>query len=164
MRQPWWEWGMWFYRAVITQTNGAGGAIVMDIAPTGGNMMLVMHAKGVNSGTNSLQILRNDEDNNESIRMATVASGAGSVITIPRDSLGVSTDSGHAISAPMETRFFRASDRFVILQGGAGAQNDTLTIDIRAFLSSADRPVVTKGRSTNAGDVTIATPTVDSIR
>ncbi len=163
MRQPWWEWGIWFYHAVVTQANGAGGSIIMDFVPVQGMTMIVMHAMGINSGTNTLDIDRNDEDDVRSVSFVDVASGAGTVGSIPRAYTALTT--GRRIdSTSIETRIFRADDRFVIRQEGAGASGDTLTVDLRAFLSSAERPIISKGRSTNQADVTIATPTVDVIR
>ncbi len=164
MRQPWWEWGLWMYRASIAQANGAGGAIVMDVVPLQGTTMIVMSALGENDGaSNGIQIVRSDEDGNE-IMFTSIASAGQTKTGIPQSVPSSTTSAVRVDSTPMETRVFRANDRLTIQQTGAGAQNDTLVIQIRAFLSSADRPIVSKGRSTNPGDVTIATPTVDMIR
>ncbi len=164
MREPWWDWGMWFYRAVFTQTNGAGGAMVVDFAPVAGMTMIVMSVVGENSGTNSLRIERTDEDNIDRPWFADISSGAGTFASIPQTLSFAGTSSVMVDTTSAEVRTFRENDRLTILQLGAGAQNDTLTISLRAFLSSAERPVVVKGRSTNPGDVTIGTPTVDDIR
>ncbi len=164
MRQPWWEWGMWFYRAVFTQTNGAGGAIVVDVVPVAGMSMIIVNCFAENSGTNGLVMRRVDEDNIFSGQYLSVASAAGTKGIIPQVSDRGVTDDSIMSSESTEARFFRANDKFAIVQTGAGAQNDTLTVSLRAFLSCAERPIVSKGRSTNQGDVTIGTPTVDAIR
>lgn len=164
MRQRWYEWGVWFYRASIAQANGAGGAIVIDFAPLQGTTMIVMMAAGENSGTNSLQMLRSDEDNNRSGFYLDVASAATVQGAIPQSLSNSGTDALKIDSTSMETRLFRADDRFTIQQTGAGAQNDTMLVVLRALLSSASRPIVSQARSTNPGDVTIATPTVDMMR
>ncbi len=164
MRQPWWEWGMWFYRASIAQANAAGGAIVVDFVPVQGVTMIIASCHAINSGTNSLTMKRTDEDNNQNPFFLSISSGATTEGGLPRVSPSGSTDTGIIGTEAIETRMFRADDKFTIAQTGAGAQNDTLIVVIRAFLSSAERPIVTKGRSTNQGNVTIATPTVDMIR
>lgn len=164
MRQPWYEWGMWFYRASVAQANGAGGAIVIDFAPLQGMTMIVMHAMGSNSGTNSLRMARHDEDNTLSAILLEVASAATTQGAIPQPGPGITNDGQVFDSTPIETRLFRADDKFTISQTGAGAQNDTMVVDVRALLSSPTRPIVSKARSTNQGDVTIATPTINEIR
>ncbi len=164
MRQPWWEWGVWFYRALVTQANGAGGAIVVDLVPVAGMDMIVVMASGVNSGTNDLKMERTDEDNNVAAVFYSVASAAGTKGIIPQSTAFSETSTLGMNTVPLETRIFRAGDKLTVRQTGAGAQNDTLLVVVRAFLSSAERPIVTKARSTNSGDVTIATPTVDAIR
>ncbi len=164
MRQPWWEWGLWQYRNVFTQTNAGGGAIVVDVVPVAGMSMLVVHVLGVNSATNTIDIVKVDEDNNQAIRFADIASGAGTSAAVPQSNSQAVASTRVIDSTPMETRIFRSDDKLSIFQSAAGNQNDTLELVIRAFLSSAERPIVTKARSTNPGDVTTGTPTVDRIR
>ncbi len=163
MRERWYEWGVWFFRASVAQANGAGGAIVVDFFPLQGQTMIVMIATGENSGTNGLQINRTDEDN-ETIALTAIASAAGTKSGIPQQVASSTTSALRVDSTPIEVRLFRANDGLTIEQTGAGAQNDTLIVTLRALLSSNTRPIVSKARSTNAGDVTIATPTVDLIR
>lgn len=162
MTDPWWEWGIWAFRASVAQANGAGGAIVLDVSPSAGNAIIVMWARGVNSGTNTLQILRTDEDNNQGPFLSSIGSGGATVGTIPRAFTSLTT-SDFIDSTDILARTFRGDDRLTIQQTGAGAQNDTLILDLRAFLSSSLLPSVAKGRSTNQGDVTIAAPTVNKI-
>ncbi len=164
MRQPWWEWGLWQYRAVVTQANAAGGAITVDFAPLQGMTMIVVRCHAINSGTNSLQMGAVDEDNAQNPLYLSISSAGTVEGGLPRISPSGSTDTAIVGSEAIETRMFRAGDYFSISQLGAGAQNDTLTVVMRALLSSPQRPLVLKLRSTNQGDVTIATPTVDDIR
>ncbi len=162
MSQPLWEWGLWAFRASVAQANGAGGAIIVDTEPAVGDTMIVIQAEGVNSGTNNLIIQRNDEDDELSGRFVNIASGAGTVGSIPRSMQSVTTTPLIDSSYPINL-MFRGDDYLSILQTGAGSQNDTLLVTIRALLSSSALPTVTKTRSTNAGDVTISTPTVNKI-
>ncbi len=164
MRQPWWEWGMWMYRVSVAQANAGGGAIVVDFVPVAGVSMIVTFVRAENSGTNGLQILRVDEDNSVGPFYASVSSAATTQAVIPQSFSGATTDGVTFDSTDLFTRFFRANDKFTVQQTGAGAQNDTLVINLRAFLSCAERPIVTKGRSTNPSDVTIGTPSVDVIQ
>ncbi len=163
MRQPWWEWGLWQYRASIAQANAGGGAIVVDFFPLQGVTMIVLWARGTNSGTNSLQIVTTDEDNIVNPFWSSIASAAGSVGTVPR-TFNATTDSDFIDTTDMAVRMIRANDGLTIRQTGAGAQNDTLVVELRALLSSPERALVSKARSTNQADVTIAAPTVNKIR
>ncbi len=163
MRQPWWEWGVWFYRSSTAQANASGGNIVLDVAPLQGTTMIVTECYAINSGTNGIRMLRTDEDDTDAAVLVDIASAGQTVGTIPR-TVNVITSSLLIDSTPLETRLFRADDRFTIRQTVAGAQNDTLILWLRALLSSPRRPIISKGRSINQGDVTIAAPTVDKIR
>ncbi len=165
MRQPWWEWGMWMYRVSVAQANAAGGAIVVDFVPVAGVSMVLLHLRANNDGdANGLQILKTDEDDNTDVFYASVSSGATTQATVPQALSGSASDQVVIDSTDPMTRFFRADDKLTVNQTGAGAQNDTLVISLRAFLSCAERPIVTKGRSTNPSDVTIGTPSLDKIR
>ncbi len=166
MRQPPWEWGMWFFRASVAQANAGGGAIILDFAPLQGTTMMVLEASGKNSGTNTLNMFRNDEDNNSLGFYLSVASAAATEGAIPRNFNNLASDSSSLSSIPgiFGNLTFRGGDQFTIEQTGAGAQNDTLVVQLRALLSSPVRPIVSKLRSTNQANVTIATPTVDMIR
>lgn len=163
MRQPWWEWGLWMYRSVTTQANGAGGAIVLDFVPLQGMTMMVLSVVGINSGTNTLRIQRVDEDNSIPTQWVSVASGAGTIASVPRASTVAGTGR-IADSSYVPALLIRADDKLTVTQTGAGAQNDTLEVSIRALLSSNTLPIISKGRSTNQADVTIATPTVNMVR
>ncbi len=163
MRQPWWEWGIWIYRVSVAQANGAGGAIILDFAPIGGTTMIIIKAEAINSGTNAVRMERTDADNNRCTRLLDITSGVGAQGSIPR-TYTATTTSVTIDSTPMETRLFRSEDKFTIRQTVAGSQDDTIMIALRAFLSSAERPIVTKARSTNPSDVTIAAPTINVIR
>lgn len=163
MRQPWWEWGQWQYRASVAQANGAGGAIVVDFAVLAGQTMIIMEASGTNSGTNGLRIERTDEDNNIAARYSDIGSAGATKGAIPQDATNNATSSLNISSLPFGARLYRRTDKFTIKQTGAGAQNDTLIINLRALLSSATLPLIVKSRSTNQSDVTIATPTVNRV-
>lgn len=161
MSQRWYEWGYWNYRASVAQANGAGGAIVVDFTPSVGQTMYVVEARGINSGTNTVRIQRVDEDNNLGALYVTIASAATTVGSFPQTTAFAETSSYESTSAPGV--WIRGDDKFSILQTGAGAQNDTLIVELRAFLSSSKIPSVSKARSTNQANVTIATPTINKI-
>ncbi len=160
MRQPWWEWGLWQYRVSVAQANGAGGAITVDIVAVAGESMKVQLAMGLNSGTNGLVIQLTDTGDNLITEWLNIASGAGTKGVIPRMENDLTASSFRSSSHDI---WIREQDKLTIRQTGAGAQNDTLVVAVRAFLSCAERPIVLKARSTNAADVTIATPTLDVI-
>ncbi len=163
MNDPWWEWGIWAFRASVEQANGAGGAIVLDIAPAVGDTMIIISAKGANSGTNSLDMTRIDEDQAEVARYVDVASAASTAGIMPQSVSNAAASASVIDSTNILERLFRGDDVFSIFQTGAGAQFDTLVITIRALLSSSSIPTVSKARSTNQVDVTIVAPTVNKI-
>lgn len=161
-RPPWWEWGIWAFRAVYTQANAGGGAVVVDFTPGAGDTMILMNLEAENSGTNTLQVQRTDEDNNRSGRFVQVSSAAGVFATVPRGTT-IAGSSATMDSTLIETRLFRGDDLLTVLQTGAGVADDTLTITLRALLSSPVIPTRDLSRSTNSGDVTEATPTVNKV-
>jgi hypothetical protein len=141
---------VWMYRAVATQANAAGGAIALDITPGAGNFieLIVGHVK--NSGTNGINGYVYDSANNTVTNFAYANSGAGTSQNYP--SIGSSAGASGNFSNSVGLRVY-GTDKFSILQAGAGAQNDTLTIAIRCYCKSA--PTISKARSTNAADVTL---------
>jgi len=158
-------WRIWAFRAVYTQANAAGGAIVVDFTAGAGNTMILMHAKGINSGTNGLLIVRVDEDNNDSITLANVVSAAAATGTTPTSRAQTTTTaSGTTIDVTdWLTRLFAGGqEKLTVRQDGAGIANDTLTVDVR-FLVRHGVGARDKSRSTNAADVTETVPTINRI-
>lgn len=153
---------LWQYRASIAQANGAGGAIVLDVANVEGSEFYVLMAKALNSGTNTLRMRRVDEDGNAVEDYLQVASGAASQGAIPRNEDDPTGDSALVSSTAPGALHFAGGDAFRIRQTGAGAQNDTLLVDWRILLRGT-KPTPDISESTNPGDVTIATPTVDKV-
>lgn len=163
MSEDYWRGALYVYRASVAQANGAGGAIVLDVDAGDGNEFLVMAALASNSGTNDIQMLRVDEDNNTGVFFASVSSAATTQCAIPQSLAGTASDGTIIDSTDPWTRVFAgAGDKFTVRQNGAGAQNDTLILQMWLRLATGI-PTVEKGRSTNAGDVTIATPTVAKV-
>lgn len=160
--QTWPAARIWQYHAVVTQANAGGGAIVLDVPCTRGTQFFVLHAHGINSGTNTLRIRKVDEDGVTSAEYAQIASAATTEAGIPRAEDDPTLDSALIDSTDIWTRHFAGDDRFEIRQTAAGAQNDTLTVDWRIRLLGI-KPVPNILNSVNPGDVTIATPTVDVI-
>ena len=148
-------WGEWAYAASVAQANAGGGAILLDFKPPRGDTMLVLHARGLITGTADIFIEKNDEDDSVAVRYATAASGAGVGVTIPQ-SLASAGASGVTIdSTDPLTRLFQGDD-YLVIRKGAGAQNDTLVVQLRALLAPGTaKPTVDKSRSTNEADVTI---------
>jgi len=158
-------WRIWAFRAVYTQANAAGGAIVVDFTAGAGNTMILMHSKGINSGTNGLEIVRVDEDNNDSITLADVISAAGVTGTAPlaRTQATATTSSPLIDVTDWLTRIFAGGqEKLTVRQDGAGIANDTLTVDVR-FLVRHGVGARDKSRSTNAADVTETAPTINRI-
>lgn len=168
--QPWWDWGIFQYRNIYKQTNGAGGAIILDFTPAVGQTMVPIMGQALNSGTNTAQIRVTDEDNNLVNFLAAVASAAGTVASFPQTNSQATASSQNIDSS--RPLFIRNGDKLTLQNSGAGAQNDTLTVVLRVFISSATKPTRSVARSTNAADVdgigvtdgTEGTPTLNVIR
>lgn len=146
-------WGEWMYRNIYKQTNAGGGAIAFDMTPAAGDIMLIVSAHAENSGTNDLNMAIHDEDDNNVARFLDIPSAATLEGGIPQDVAASVNDLIVVSSAPTETRAVRGDNYFSIFQLGAGAQNDTMTVTIRALLSSSALPVRSVARSTNPADV-----------
>lgn len=154
----------YFYndRRVTTQANAAGGAIILDITPPTGQAYRLVALRAVNSGTNTITITLNDEDNATTAALAEIASAAGTKCHLP--SIGAAaTATGNTINS--QDLIISKGQSLSVYQTGAGVQNDTLTVGfvfevLNPYASTA--PTWSKARSTNQGDVTIATSTISS--
>lgn len=140
---------VWQYRVVATQTNAAGGAIVLDITPGAGNYMLPINGYFNNSGNNGMYARILDSNNNNMGNIARVAAAAGTNVSVP--ALGAAAATTNNTSSGLQPIY--TVDKLSIYQDGAGVQNDTLTVAIRCYCRS--KPTVSVARSTNPGDVTV---------
>ena len=130
--------------------------MIVDISAGAGQTMIVLHASGVNSGTNTLDIQRVDEDDNIAASFVDVASAAASSGRVP-SAFTANTTSGLAMGADaMQLIFSGGTEKFTIRQEGASVQNNTLIINVRALLSIGELPTIDFTRSTNFIDVTQA--------
>lgn len=148
-----WEgWTAWA-QATFTQTNVAGGAIVVDITPGAGNEFDVMTALGQNSGTNTVQMLHLLVNGTAQVFYVAVASAAATTGTFPHDTQG-GTTTGSIVSS-IRPVIVSGREAFTIQQTGAGVQNDTMVIQVRVRLKHKSQlPTVSIARSTNPGSVT----------
>ena len=157
--------GHWLYQArrVATQANVAGGAVIVDISPAAGQTVRLVSLGARNSGTNTLNIFIYDEDNAINpyqAYLANVGSAAGNTFHLP--SLG-SAASASANIESSQNIYVAAGQKLSIVQTGAGAQNDTLTVAVTLVLiGSSVEPTWDKSRSTNAADVTLSASTITS--
>ena len=143
---------LWSYRAVATQTNAAGGAIVIQFTPGAGNYVQLIQANAINSGTNTAICQVRDSAGNNLGTLANIASAATTGFSLP--SIGaVATTSGNTANS-QGIRIY-GTDQLRIYQSGAGVQNDTLIVSWRMYIRSSTAPTVSKANSTNAADVTL---------
>lgn len=151
---------MYTARRVATQANAAGGAIVVDITCAAGQMMRIESAYAANSGTNTLQMKVHDGDNAMRAYLANVGSAASNYLSIPSPGAAASA-SGNLVDS--KDLYVLAGEKFTIMQGAAGAQNDTMTIAVVIELyGSAAEPTWSKARSTNEANVTLAASTISA--
>lgn len=148
---PFYTWGFWTYRNVLTQTNVGGGAIKADVDVVQGSEFILHHLRANNSGTNTLDVLLYDEDDNLICKYADIASGASTQVYLPQSG----TNGAATTNTPADSTWVhvRGDNYLAIEQSAAGAQDDTMTFAIGAYISGVI-PTVAVDRSTNSGDVT----------
>lgn len=154
-----------FYQArrVATQANAAGGAVVIDITPATGQMLIVRHLTVRNSGNNSLYVEVMDEDNATHQALAAAAAAAGLNWSMP---FSPATDDNSiadgSVASSMDLRVLQGQ-KLTVYQAGAGVQNDTLTVAVTIELIGINSdPTWSKARSTNESDVSLAASTISS--
>ena len=152
-------WYLYQANRIAQQTNGAGGAILVDLTLAAGQVAYLITATGKNSGTNSIVIYTRDEDNATNTDLGVVASGAATVLTAPRTYTGTTT-SGYTITS--HGLMIGPGQKLCFEQGGAGVDNDTLGVRVTLLLSTPDIPTWSVARSTNPGDVTLAASTISA--
>lgn len=145
-------------RRVATQSNAAGGAIIVDISPATGQTFELIDLRVANSGNNTLSIYKVDEDNADAAPYGGVGAAATNVLSLP--SFGsVASNSGNLIDS-RGARIVQGQ-KLTCRQANAGAQNDTMTIAVTLKLTgSKATPTWSKARSTNEADVALATSTI----
>lgn len=130
--------------------------MIVDVNAGIGQTMIILHASGVNSGTNTFDIQRVDEDDNIAASFVDIASAAASSGRVP-SAFTANTTSGLVMGADaMQLIFSGGTEKFTLRQEGAGAVNNTLIINIRALVSIGELPAIDVTRSTNFLDVTQA--------
>lgn len=150
---------LWTARRVATQANPAGGAIALDITFGANCVAELVNALQVNSGTNTCAIWTMDEDFANMGRMAVVGSAAGTSVYVP----SIGTDASVSANRINSTGIIVGpGQNFSILQSGAGAQNDTMTVGVCFLLTTNETPTWSVARSTNPANVTLAASTISA--
>lgn len=145
-------------RRVAQQTNAGGGAIVIDIAAE--TPFEILGVRALNSGNNSIIVATYDEDNAFGVQWANVGAAAGTSAYLP----SVGSTAGAAANIAQSTKCtVPPGSVLAAAQGGAGVQNDTLTLYVvLKFPITAQLGDITwsVARSTNFTDVTLAASTI----
>lgn len=152
----------YFYQArcVAQQTNAAGGVIKVRISPATGSVLRVVDVRITNSGNNGAEILKLDEDNQETIYFAGVSAAAAAKASIPQSSSQGATSTALVESA---SGMIAQGQKLELRNTAAGVQNDTLTIHVLLeIIGVVTAPTWDKDASTNAADVTLATSTIST--
>jgi len=143
--------------ATWQQANAAGGLVRIDIVPGAGSAFQVVWARATNSGTNTLIIQTQTATGAGELvpLLASIASGAATVATVPQTNSQAATSSSLMDSTDPSARTVSGTQSFVVRQTGAGAQNDTLQLIMLIRVKGA-LPTVSKANSTNEADVTVS--------
>ena len=154
------DWGLWSYRAVLTQDAAGGGALSLRITAGAGNVIHVQQLTATFSGTNTMDIDLFDEDNNIVVKYVDLASGAAQSATIPRANVAVDSTTSSLLASSLEgVRLAGTDTKLSILTGGA-AQTNTLTLAFVAKVLSGPGVVASTG---SGGTPNLATPTVNEV-
>jgi len=145
------DWFIWQMRAVYTQTDVGGGTVVAKMAPLGGEVMelvsLAIGPDNYEAGRN-LDIYIEDSAGNN------ILSVVGGVISI--DNVKVNVPGLPAVLAggnkPNIKDLLIAGEDKLVVSVASLAQNETVTIAIRAKIYGRTRPVTDK--SDSGGTVT----------
>jgi hypothetical protein len=154
------DWGLWSFRAVVTQDNVAGGALVLDIAAGVGNVVHITDLTSTFSGTNTQDIDLIDEDANIVVKYVDLASGAGQSATIPRANVAVDSTTSSLLASSLEGVWLAGSDVRLSISTGGAAQTNTLTLAFTARVMNAPGTVVA---TRSGGTPNLATPTVNEV-
>jgi hypothetical protein len=152
--------GFWSFRAVLTQDNAAGGALILDISAGTGNVVHITELTATFSGTNTMDVDLIDEDANIVVKYVDLASGAAQSATIPRANVAVDSTSSSLLASSLEGVTLAGPDERLAITTGGAAQTNTLTLAFRAEVSRGIG-AVTGARS--AGTPNLATATVNEV-
>lgn len=150
---PWYIWQM---HRILTQTNGAGGALQLNIAMPAGVVGKLVALRAVNSGTNTVYMYRFDEDAALVLPLAAVASAAGTSADLPSVG-GAASAAGNLVNTC--DMWFGSGEYMACLNTLAGLQNDTLTVAAVFLLSQNQEPIINttgSGGTPVLGDNTVS--------
>jgi hypothetical protein len=154
------DWGVWSFRAVVTQDNVAGGVLILDIAAQVGNVIHITDLTATFSGTNTQFIELLDEDVNIVVQYAALASGAAQSVTLPRANVAVDSTTSSLLASSLEGVWLAGADMRLSIRTGGAAQTNTLTLAFVARVKIAPGTVVA---TRSGGTPNLATPTVNEV-
>lgn len=144
----------WAYRASAPDTNVGGGAINVEISLAGKGYEIEIDSITIGpddySGAEIVQVDLQDVDDNNIGRLANITQD-NQVLSLP--ALGESPAANNEMA--MIQGFTLSGTDKIFIQTGALAQNETLTVAIRARLRGGTKPTVTWSSSGTLGTVTI---------
>jgi hypothetical protein len=148
------DWAYATFNVALKQSNVAGGAIVIDITPGTGNVMVVADGRVlVSIGTNAFLLLKSSVSG--SVYYGSVPSTSGAAMSFP--AMAVSTTQTGTTAAALssqQTMIFYGTDSLTVQESLAGAQNDQLQLSVRCLIKGG-LPTVSFARSTNPADVSV---------
>lgn len=154
------DWGVWSFRAVLTQDAVGGGALVLDISAGIGNVVHVTELTATFSGTNTLDADLIDEDAAIVVKFVDLASGAGQSATIPRANVAVDSTTSSLLGSSLEGVWLAGSDERLAITTGGAAQTNTLTLLLKARVMKGPGTVVA---TRSGGTPNLAAATVNEV-
>lgn len=146
------ETAYWILDVTLTQTNAAGGLMVLRVTCPEYTKMVLCDGRITNSGNNGLYSRKRTSANALTTRIVAVGAAAGTVANMPSQGSNASSSDNNADSRGFEIIGGEALD---FGQTAAGAQNDTMRVQLRFELKSRiEKPTYDFALSTNAADVT----------
>lgn len=158
----------WLYQAqrVTTNTNAAGGQILIDITVPAGTTakLIALNAYMVTTGTHTFYAYLEDEDftgTNHNVLLAnTGAAAASKAFALP--SIGTASNASGSIANSLGLLIGPGSSITIDAAAASGVANDHVDIFVILLMSTPTAPTWSKARSANAADVTIAASTIST--
>jgi len=155
---PFWSWA-----GTATQSNAAGGAVLIDVTAGIGNVVHILYAGvvGVYGASDDISMFIVDEDNNQVVFYAQHTGTGTRNLSFPRAPTNIdSTTSSAFVSGMGGVRLVGADVKFSIGSLTALAQNDTVQLLLWAWVKN-QAGTISVARS--GGTVAAISPTVNEV-
>lgn len=149
---PFWSW-----TGTATQSNAAGGVVIIDVTAGLGNVLRVLyaHAVGTFVAADTLTLVLSDEDNNAIVNYSGPTASGTVDMTFPRAATNVDSTTNTNAASSLKGVELAGPDLKYHVETSALAQNDTVQLLLWTWVKN-QAGTISVARSTG----TVAAPTV----